>query len=203
MLHNLGEQDSDSVFTRSFSILVLPLLLITHRSRPLFSASEIDRIKGQLLYYLANEKDLRGFVRDKGWAHAIAHAADALDDLAQCAEMNKSDLAEILEMIRKVVCVESACYVHSEDERMVTAVIAVLRRELLPDAEITQWIEGFSDLALIVNSTPERHMIRTNVKNFLQSLYFRLHWEQGTNKFDTAIDQALRRINPFARSEGG
>jgi hypothetical protein len=199
MLYKIGEKDTDSVFTRSFSILVLPLLLIAHRSHTLFSAVEIKQIKEGLLYYLENEKDRRGFVREKGWAHAIAHAADALDDLAQCAEMNKSDLEEILEAIRKVVCIESECYFHSEDERMVTAVIAVLRRELLPDPEITHWIEGFSNMVLSVNETPERYVIRTNVKNFLQSLYFRLQWEQITNRFDTSINQALQRINPFSK----
>lgn len=202
MLYKIGEQDTDSVFTRSFSVLVLPLLLITHRSHLLFSAPEINRIKKQLLYYLENEKDHRGFVHEKGWAHAIAHAADALDDLAQCAEMNKSDLAEILEAIRKVICIESACYIYSEDERMVTAVIAVLGRNLLSDVEITQWVEGFSDLVLTINTGPEKHIIRTNVKNFLQSLYFRLQWEQMTIKFDTPINQTLRRINPFAKQEG-
>jgi hypothetical protein len=177
-------------------------LLITHRSRLLFSAPEINRIKEQLLYYLKSEKDHRGFVVEKGWAHAIAHAADALDDLAQCTEMNKSDLAEILEAIRNVICIESTCYTYSEDERMVTAVIAVIGRNLLSDVEITQWVESFSDLVFTINTEPEKHIIRTNVKNFLQSLYFRLQWEQMTIKLDTPINQTLRRINPFAKQIG-
>ncbi len=202
MLYKIGEQDTDSVFTRSFSVLVLPLLLITHRSQPLFSTPEIDQIKKQLLYYLENEKDRRGYVRDKGWAHAIAHAADALDDLAQCTEMNRLELVEVLGAIRKVICVESICYVHLEDERMVTAVIAILRRNLVAGVEITQWIEGFSDLALAVKSSPERHIIRANVKNFMQSLYFRLQWEGMINNLDAPINQTLRKINPFARQEG-
>jgi hypothetical protein len=202
MLYKIGQQGTDSVFTRSFSMLLLPLLLISHRSNPLFSAEEIHHIHEQLLYYFEHEKDRRGFVHEKGWAHAIAHAADALDDLAQCAEINRSDLAEILDTIRKVVCIESSCYTHLEDERLVTAVIAVLRRELVADAEITRWMEGFSDLASTVKSSPERHTIRVNVKNFLQSLYFRLQWEGVTNKFDAVINRTLRKINPFARQEG-
>lgn len=197
IFYKIGEHDTDSVFTRSFSILILPLLLIAHRSDSLFSSLEIDQIKKQLLCYLENERDRRGFVREKGWAHAIAHAADALDDLAQCAEMNRADLAEVLQAIRKVICIESTGYVHLEDERMVTAVIAVLRRNLLSDGEIIQWIEGFSDLALACNSGSEKHIMRANVKNFLQSLYFRLRWE-GINNFDAPINQVLRKINPFS-----
>jgi hypothetical protein len=176
-------------------------VLIAHRSRQLFSGPDIHRIKQQLLHYLEQENDRRGYVPVKGWAHAIAHAADALDDLAQCTEIQKPELAEILEAVRNVVCVETASYTHLEEERLITAVIAILRRSVLSDMEIHQWIEGFSDLALKIDSSPERHIIRTNVKNFLQSLYFRLRWEEMTNSFDAAIDHTLRRINPFARQE--
>lgn len=202
LLCRLGEQDTDSVFTRAFSVLALPLLLISHRSQSLFSAAEIQQIKETLLYYLENEKDRRGFVQEKGWAHAIAHAADALDDLAQCGEMNRSNLVEMLDAIRKAVCCESTYYAHLEDERMVTAVIAVLERHLLSDAEINQWLEGFSDLVLAVNSAPEKLIIRANAKNFLQSLYFRLQWGPMKDRFNTTIDHILQRINPFARYVG-
>jgi hypothetical protein len=105
-------------------------------------------------------------------------------------------------VIRKVVCVESACYTHLEEERLVTAVLAILRRDLLREMEIHQWIEGFSERGSTVKSAPERHILRSNIKNFLQSLYFRLQWEGMTDKFDSAINRTLRSINPFARQEG-
>jgi|CXWL01.1.fsa_nt_gi hypothetical protein len=203
MLYNIGEQNTDSVFRRSFSVLLLPLLLIAHRSQPYLTSPEIQQIKEKLLYFLGNEKDLRGFVSGKGWAHSIAHAADALDDLAQCSELNKTDLAEILEAIRNVICIKDIGYIHGEDERNVTAVIAIFKRELLSEIEITQWIQSFAEDMLSVKSMPEKHIIRSNVKNFLQSLYFRLQWEQVTNKFDTPINQALQKINPFIKHEGG
>jgi len=203
MLYNIGEKNTDSVFRRSFSVLLLPLLLIAHRSQPYLTSLEIQQIKEKLLYFLVNEKDLRGFVSEKGWAHSIAHAADALDDLAQCSELSKTDLAEILEVIRNVICVKDTGYIHGEDERIVTAVIAIIKRELLSEIEITQWIQSFADNMLSVKSMPEKHIVRSNVKNFLQSLYFRLQWEQVTNKFDTPINQALQKINPFIKHEGG
>ncbi|HSB02135.1 MAG TPA: DUF2785 domain-containing protein, partial [Anaerolineales bacterium] len=202
LLYGLGEQNTDSVFTRAFSVLLLPLLLIAHRAHPFLSVLEINRIKETLLYYLKNEKDRRGFVAEKGWAHAMAHAADAIDDLAQCPEMGKADLAEILEAIYHMVCVEETGYIYLEDERIVTAVIAIMKRQLLSDTEITQWIQGFAERALRVTTAPEKHVMRANLKNFLQSLYFRLQWEQVPNKFDAAIDQALRRTNPFKTPEG-
>jgi hypothetical protein len=203
MLYKIGEQNTDSVFRRSFSVLLLPLLLITHRSGPFLTAPEIHEIKEKLFHYLENEKDLRGFVREKGWAHSIAHAADALDDLAQCSELNKSDLAEILEAIRNVICIKDAVYIHGEDERIVTAVIAIIKRELLSEKEIAQWIQRFAGPPLSIKTMPERHHIRSNVKNFLQSLYFRLQWERALNNFDSPISHTLQKINPFAKPEGG
>ncbi len=203
LLYKVGEQNTDSVFTRSFSVLLLPLLLITHRAHPFLSGPEIYRIKEKLLYYLKNEKDRRGFVNGKGWAHAIAHAADALDDLVQCSELNKPDLAEILEVVYDMVCVKDLGYTHLEDERIVTAVIAILKRQLLSDTEITQWIQGFADRTLAVTAGPERSVIRANVKNFLQSLCFRLEWELAPNRFAAAIDQTLQIINPFKKPKEG
>lgn len=203
MLYNIGEKNTDSVFRRSFSILLLPLILIAHRSQPFLTEPEVQQIKEKLLYFLGNEKDFRGFVSEKGWAHSIAHAADALDDLAQCSELSKTDLAEILEAIRNVICIKDTSYIHGEDERIVTAVIAIIKRELLSEIEITQWTQSFADNVLSVKSMPEKHIVRSNVKNFLQSLYFRLQWEQVTSKFDTPINQALQKINPFIKHEGG
>lgn len=202
MLYHIGEQNTDSVFRRSFSVLLLPLLLISHRSQPFLTAPDIFQIKDKLLYYLGNEKDRRGFVSEKGWAHAIAHAADGLDDLAQCSELNKSDLAELLDAIRNVVCIKDTGYIYLEDERIVTAVITIIKRQLLSDAEIVEWIQGFADQTLPINSMPEKLIVRSNVKNFLQSLHFRLQWEQVINKFDAPINQALQRISLFSSHEG-
>ena len=203
ILYKIGEQNTDSVFTRAFSVLIIPLLLISNRAKPFITTSEIYEIKRQLLIYLENEKDLRGHVDGKGWAHSIAHAMDAVDDLVQCGELNKSDLEEILEAIQKVVCLQEMVYTHGEDERIVTPVIAIIKRGLLSDDEISKWIKKFSEITLTIKTWPEKLYIRSNVKNFLQSFYFRLHWELETNRFEVSINQTLKKINPFVDQEGG
>ena len=201
LMFGLGEKDTDSVFTRSFSVLVIPLLLTAHYTRGLFSADEINMVKVKLLHYLENEKDRRGYVQGKGWAHTIAHTADAMSDLVLCPETNRTAMLDILEAIREVICVCDICYIHSEEERLVTAAIEIIKKRQVSEQEIIQWIESFSEQALAVSTFPERQMIRTNVKNFLQSLYFRLNWEELLNGFETAIDQTLRSISPFVKKE--
>ncbi|MEM7331295.1 MAG: DUF2785 domain-containing protein [Chloroflexota bacterium] len=199
MFHGVGEQNTNSVFRRSFSVLLLPLILINHRANPFLPVADVYKIKEQLLRYLQEEKDLRGFVEGMGWAHAIAHAADALDDLAQCSEITKDDLLDLLEGIRMVVCTYATGYASLEDERLVTAAVAVFQRKLLSDEEIAAWLTGFSQTVLSVDTMPEKLLIRANVKNFLQSLFFRLQWLQVANDILPTIEQTLRKIDLFAQ----
>ena len=133
----------------------------------------------------------------KGWAHSIAHAADAVDDLVQCPELTKSDLQQVLEVLRDVICVSDFGYIYGEEERVVTPVIAAIKRAELSDSEIIQWIEEFGEITLSISTWPEKMLIRTNVKNFLQSLYFRLQWELETDKYVRTLNQTLKKINPF------
>lgn len=202
IFYNIGEQDTDSVFRRSFSVLLLPLVLIAHRSQPFLSKAKVIQVKEKLLQYLKEEKDHRGFVNGKGWAHAIAHVADSLDDLTQCVEITENDLREILVAIRAIINTHEVVYIHGEDERLVTVTIAVIRRSLLPELEIAQWIQDFENPVLETDSMPQDIMIRTNIKNFLQSLYFRLDWEQMANKFSVPINQTLQKISLFAGQNG-
>jgi hypothetical protein len=197
MFQNIGEKDTDTVFRRSFSVLLLPLILIKHRSQPFLTQAEIYQVKEKLLCYISSEKDRRGFVGNKGWAHAIAHAADALDDLVQCTDIGENDLREILMAIKNVFSTEDIAYTCGEDERMVTVATAIIKRQLLPDTEFTQWIHGFADPALNVKLMPQKVIIQTNIKNFLQSLYFRLQWEKLTEKYNTPISQTLHKISLF------
>jgi hypothetical protein len=201
LFYGLGQQGADSVFTRTFSVLLLPLVLISHRARPFLSADEVRQVKTRLLDYLSREKDLRGYVPVKGWAHAAAHSADALDDLAQCVELDPADLAEILAAARQVMCQGETGFIHLEEERMVTAVLAVLRRAVLPEAEVAAWIEGFAGRVLGVKDTPQRLVVRSNAKSFLQSLLLRLHWQLNTQVYDAVILRVLRQITPFVPQE--
>lgn len=196
--YRLGEENTNSVFTRSFSVLLLPLLLIRHRESPYLSVEQIHLIKLQLLKYLKEERDVRGYVEGKGWAHSAAHTADALDDLAQCKEMDAKDLLEILYAIGGKMNYEPAQYGFEEDERMVTAVVSILERQLLTDDEIIKWIN------VLVEAAKEKKPLASNfgprnIKQFLRSLYFRIHSEEKYTKILTTLVSGLDEMNRFRR----
>ncbi|MCM3081790.1 DUF2785 domain-containing protein [Brevibacillus invocatus] len=188
LFYGIGETGTDSVFTRAFSVLVIPLILIAHKKRPFLQEEDIHELKERIFNYVEQEKDLRGHVDEKGWAHAVAHAADALDDLAQCPELDKSDLLKILDLIRAKVTVTQTTYIHAEDERMVTAVMSVLDRNVLNNEEILLWINSFSDL-LVADSYIDAYAQKINLKYFFRSLYFRLH---DLGKYPEAVQTLLQ-----------
>lgn len=178
--YKLGESDNDSVFMRSFSMLIIPLILSQHRKRPFLMPYELRELKVKLLDYLEREQDLRGFILEedeageaKGWAHTVAHTADALDDLVQCQEMGSEELLEIIQAIQRKAAEPSVVFVHAEDERLVTPVIAVLGRKLLKQPDVQAWLAGFMPLAQQTEPFPDCYRQAQNVKNFLRSLYFR------------------------------
>ena len=158
LFYHIGENGTDSVFTRTFSMLMLPLLLIVHRDKQAYlSREEVMGVKTAVLHYLQQEQDLRGYVAGPGWAHAIAHASDALDDIVQATELGAADLQEILEGIRGAMCRPERPFTHEEDERMVTAVVAAYKRNLLPDSAWESWIRSFAEYATQLDWSPENY----------------------------------------------
>jgi hypothetical protein len=199
MFYQMGEKGGDGVFTRAFSVLLLPLLLGVHRDNPYLSLQELGEIKKELIRFLQQEQDKRGFVQDKGWAHAVAHAADAVDELALCTEMGQAELLEMLEVIREVICDSGMVYTYGEEERLGTAVLSILQRGLLQPVEVCEWMNSFTAPVLAVQNLPDKLLVRANGRNFLQSLFFRLRWKGMVAPFESALEQTLRNISIFVR----
>ncbi len=198
MFSNMSEKEGDAVFTRAFSVLLLPLILLIHRDKAYLSEDQVREVKQKLLRFMQNERDRRGFVKGKGWAHALAHASDALDELALCEEMGKPDLVQLLDVLADVVCISEGVYTSGEEERFATAAFSILGRGLLDVERVSSWLDKLVASVKAVETMPTDIYIRSNVKNFLQSLYFRLTWHKVGEPLLEPIDTALRSINRYA-----
>src|SRR5260370_16488350 len=73
LFHHIGEVGTDSVFMRAFSSLMIPLLLIADAQKPGVSEHVTRRVLAALLTYAREERDWRGYIKAKPWAHAPAH----------------------------------------------------------------------------------------------------------------------------------
>ncbi|CAM3263207.1 DUF2785 domain-containing protein [Paenibacillus sp. FSL F4-0087] len=193
LLFRLGETNTDSVFTRSFSMLVIPLLFMRHKESPFLSKEHIHQIKEIVFYNVHKERDYRGYDEEKGWAHAIAHAADALDELAQCSELDKNDLLTILDLVYEKMTITDRVYSDGEDERMVKSIISVLNRKILSQTYVEQWIQRFGDVEKNPEFLPAFRQ-KNNIKNFLKSLYFRIKFHKVDADLCPTIEHTLYKI---------
>jgi len=179
LAHNLtlglGQQGDDSIFLRSFSALVLDKVIEADNWRPSLDESDIRRWMEQGLDYFAAERDLRGYVPEKGWAHAVAHTADLLWVLAQSRYLGAADLARLLDTIAdKVIASAGQVYLYGEDQRLAYAVMTALLRDQLDLPTLESWLGRMAHPAghdwKNISETNAYH----NTTTFLRSLYFQL-----------------------------
>jgi Protein of unknown function (DUF2785) len=199
LFYRIGEFDTDSVFMRSFSNLVIAALLYSDAHKPTFSAETIQRAKKALLEYAHLEKDWRGYVEEKGWAHAMAHLADALDECAQNRTLGMQDRKEILTLISKLAKSSEPLY-HEEDVRLATVAYHIILGKQVDEGFLKTWVDTcfVQRDADIVSWTQG-----TNTKNFLRSLYFLLRWDSVVPMLAERISTVLKQqdeIYLFART---
>jgi hypothetical protein len=189
----LGERDTDSVFTRSFCALTCTIPIYGHRLSSFLTPDEVRSALDKVLDYFARENDLRGYVEGKGWAHAVAHTADLLDEFALCAEIDRTGLRRILDAIQAKAATTETVYVAEEDERLAYATLSLFSRELLSEREVEAWIKNFAPIDR-VGEWRKRHL---NTKNFLRSLYFQAKYRHSAEWISAPIDETLHTISHF------
>src|ERR1700745_1928915 len=91
MISHVGESENDTIFGRSFSALYMSILAAEDLRKPFLSAAAFKETLDTALRCYASEKDLRGYVPEKGWAHATAHVADLLKFLARNSRLTAED----------------------------------------------------------------------------------------------------------------
>src|SRR5512143_217046 len=142
----IGETESDTVFLRTFSILLLAEIVHNDNKKPTLEKEQIQEILAKGLWYLDAEKDPRGYIPVKGWAHALAHTADLLLVLARNRYIDGSDLWRMLVTIsNKIVHSTRYIYIHGEDERLANTVIEILRRDLVSLNQLEIWTRSFKE----------------------------------------------------------
>lgn len=172
----IGESASDTVFLRAFSVLLLAEIVHNDNKKPLLGAAQIKTILEKGIWYLGAEKDPRGHVPVKGWAHALAHTADLMLVLADNRYINAADLWSILSTIsNQIIHSTNHVYIHGEDERLANAVMEVLRRDEVSLNQLEAWAKTMSHpdgkewKGAYVEE--DRNRAYQNTRNLLRSIY--------------------------------
>lgn len=176
LFKGIGESGTDSVFTRSFTSLLIALILHSDNQKDFLSRELIFEVKDQLISYITLEKDLRGFVVDKGWAHSIAHIADAFDELIKNKKITTDDYKEIASGLWKKVFITDYVYNHDEEERILIPLMETVKQGL-PYEVIQDFMRNIPrELEKQKAQLPEEHYwyLYANCKKFLKSFYVKI-----------------------------
>jgi len=192
LFYNIEFVDSTSVFKRSFSALVICLIIESHRRNNLFIVEELSFIYEKVNHYLLKEKDIRGYVNEHGWAHSVAHTADVLDELGCCQEFGSIRLFNILENIKKKLFNCTEPLINLEDERLASAVLSIINRGVISSEQLLEWIEKFEEKPTIEDWISSYYR-DVNIKRFFKSLYFKTITVKDYELFS---NQLLKLINP-------
>lgn len=196
LFYHIGSEGDSTVFTRSFSVLPIALIVRRHREEPFLDLAEFQHVKNSLIRYVQEEKDLRGYVPEGGWAHSAAHAADALTELVQCPECDAAARLEVLAAVQGMLHNGSHIFNEEEDERIACIVDTIMDQELLPQEEIERWIFGLAECGSWSRARHNR-FAQVNSKNMVRCLYFRRK-QECRNGLAPALVAAEAKLNWFA-----
>jgi len=176
LVQGLGEVGTTSVFRRSFSALVLAVCINRDNAVSLLPGDKLlewgDRVTG----WLVRERDTRGFVPGQGWAHAVAHGADVLDELAGSPHFRLNELTVLLDVIAdRVLSPTTAVFASGEPDRLATAAMSVFRRRLVPLRIIEPWLARIA--AAATDRRPagqDPFLITGNPEAFLRALHLQV-----------------------------
>ncbi|MGM9949947.1 MAG: DUF2785 domain-containing protein [Lysinibacillus sp.] len=172
----LGQEGhSDQVFTRSFSSLVIAYLLYKDSEQCKMDTSLIEKAIEASIQYLLLEKDRRGYVTEKGWAHSVAHGSDLLANAIQHHLFDIHNMNRCLQAIKTCLITEYA-YIDEEDERLLTIIVALIQKGL-DDQALVSWLEGLE--ADYAGDDLAKYRMHWNVKKFANTLFIYLQRHEG------------------------
>ncbi|MFJ8528033.1 DUF2785 domain-containing protein [Bacillus sp. NPDC094106] len=199
LFYKVTTDDTDAVFTRSFTTLLIALIINSDTKHNFLSESDILEVKDKLILYMKQEHDFRGYVDDQGWAHSIAHVSDAFDELVKNPKLETSYYPEILLTLLEKVSVHTIRYNYEEEERIITPIIAMLKnglseKELIVSLRslVHQMQVQKTELSIIPYETLYR-----NIKSFLRSLFFRLRTNSICKETEIEIENLFKNFRQY------
>ncbi|MDE1547788.1 DUF2785 domain-containing protein [Jeotgalibaca caeni] len=193
---NIGQKESDSVFTRSFSSLVMVLVLDKDQEKQFLSEDILKKTTISSMNYLKLEEDIRGHVVGKGWAHSIAHGADLLTAAIRHPSFDPTLSFECLETIQGCLFKTGHPFMDEEEERLLFAVEA-LQEKGVSENDMENWIwKIFDELNEVLEK--EGYSLnffwkKSNVIHFLRGYYFRLLYKNRCLKLRETIGTILEQ----------
>jgi hypothetical protein len=202
LLIGRGQQGTDTVFRRSFSTLILAECVERDNRAALVSPAKILEWGDRITAWLVREQDTRGYVPGKGWAHAVAHGADALRSLARSPHFSIHELTVLLDVIAdRLVIPADSVFTAGEPDRLARATMTVLRRNVVPLGVVEPWVARLAAAATAeAPLSADPYLLRGNPEAFLRALHLQLLLSGDAPEIRSdlllVLGDALRAANP-------
>lgn len=180
LTHGIGADGDDSVLRRSFSALVLAEALGRDNEVRLLDEDVVLRWGDRAASWLLRERDQRGWIPQHGWAHAVAHGADLLGQLARSRHLGALELTVLLDVVAdRLLQPTSYVWRHAEDDRLAYAVMTMLHRDIVSFDVLEPWVARLGagidrSVALCDESTQWPTPSAANTISFLRALHVQL-----------------------------
>jgi hypothetical protein len=197
----LGEDGTDTVLRRSFSAVGLAAVIArdnaVHTLHPTTVLTWADR---SVAWFLA-ERDLRGWVPERGWVHAVAHGADLLGTLAASRYLGSEELRVLLDVIAERLLIPTEHgFAAGEDDRLAFATMSLLHRDLVSVDELESWLDRVAALWADPLTPGERESpTRTNAVAYARALHLQLLL--GVTGTPVQDSMAIPAVNPGCRPD--
>ncbi|WP_374705635.1 DUF2785 domain-containing protein [Paenibacillus apis] len=142
--------------------MLIPLALEYHATEPFLSNEQYDDVYSRVCDYFIHEQDASTYCSSD-----------------QCIE--------ILSLVKRKSCINSYTFINGEDDRVAEVVFRIVERGLLSKHIISDWIKQFSGTTYS-NSYPKDDILRTNTKNLLRSICFKLMSQDTDSHKDLTED---------------
>jgi hypothetical protein len=202
----LGQDGTDTVLRRSFSALLLAETVLRDQQARAVHSDAIFRWGDRAASWFVRERDLRGYVPGKGWAHSVAHGADLIAALARSPHFGKLELTVLLDVVADRLLTPTPYRLfHGEYDRLAFAIMAILHRNRLGIDVLEPWVERLA-LGVVpperVESDPAPEWptpAAGNTTAFLRALHLQL--ALGVHGAQTPADVELFGKPPDVRAD--
>lgn len=133
----------DNSLLRSFSALILAELMRSDANNPFMETQARNELLAVVTHTMSRERDFRGLEPEIGWVHPVAHMADLLWRFALHPDVTEEQATQILPGVRRQVAPTVVAYSFNEGDRLARVVSTLIRRDVLPPADIGAWISEF------------------------------------------------------------
>jgi len=170
---DIDDPKSLSVFARSFSVLFIDAILTWDISHHVLWIDDTRSIFRAVCESYRKEKNVRGYYKKYGWAHTVAHTADAFVDLIGTPYLGENEIAEILRLIQEKFYNSSLYLIDGEDERTANVIVAILNKDSSYVSMINMWLTELIR-PFAVKTRRYSSIKKGNIRNLMRSVYFKI-----------------------------